>query len=479
MDEKKTKGLGLFALIGLVVSSCIGSGIFALTGQLAEAASPGGALLGWLVAGIGFLTLALSLVNLSKKKPELTGIFQYATEGFGPLAGFVSGWGYWLSDWLGSVAFATMMCQTMGYFFPALVSGNNLPCVIVSSIALWAITFLVIRGVENASFLNAIVMVAKIASISIFIIFALFLFNFGTFTADFWGTLHNNAAAAAGAVASTSSFGGIGQQINACMITMMWVFIGIEGATVMSKRAEKKSDVGKATVIGLICLLVIYVGASILPYGYMSYEEIAQLESPAMLYVFDSMAPGWGGAFISIAIIVSILGSWLSFTILPTETSSEMAHEKLLSGSWGKMNKHNAPQFSLIIVGACIQAMLIIDMISADAYTFAFSFATVTIVFTWILCSAYQMKYSAQTKEWGQFAIGLIATLFLFFGTIISGWTYILLACVGYIPGFFFYVKARKDHNKAISKGEWIGMTVFAILAVVALVCMVMGIITI
>ena len=111
MDEKKTKGLGLFALIGLVVSSCIGSGIFALTGQLAEAASPGGALLGWLVAGIGFLTLALSLVNLSKKKPELTGIFQYATEGFGPLAGFVSGWGYWLSDWVGSVAFATMMCR--------------------------------------------------------------------------------------------------------------------------------------------------------------------------------------------------------------------------------------------------------------------------------------------------------------------------------------------------------------------------------
>ena len=43
-----------------------------------------------------------------------------------------------------------------------------------------------------------------------------------------------------------------------------------------------------------------------------------------MLYAFERMAPGWGGSFISIAIIVCIAGAWLSFTILPTETSSEM-----------------------------------------------------------------------------------------------------------------------------------------------------------
>ena len=37
----------------------------------------------------------------------------------------------------------------------------------------------------------------------------------------------------------------------------------------MSSRARKKSDVGKATVIGLICLLLIYISASVLPYGYL------------------------------------------------------------------------------------------------------------------------------------------------------------------------------------------------------------------
>ena len=32
MEEEK-KGIGLFGLIGLVVSSCLGSGVFALTGH--------------------------------------------------------------------------------------------------------------------------------------------------------------------------------------------------------------------------------------------------------------------------------------------------------------------------------------------------------------------------------------------------------------------------------------------------------------
>ncbi len=478
MEENK-KGIGLFGLIGMVVSSCIGSGVFALTGQLAQVASPGGALVAWLVVGIGFLCLALSLSNLGAKRADVHGIFGYATEGFGPFAGFVSGWGYWLSAWLGNVAFATMMMSTLGYFFPTFLAGNTLPCILVASVFMWLLTLLVIRGVESASFLNAVVMVAKVASIGIFIIFAIFLFNSGVFTADFWGTLYDNAVAAGSMGDDAVELGGIGDQVMNCMIIMMWVFIGIEGAAVMSKRAKKKSEVGKATVIGLICLLVIYICASVLPYGYMPYTEIAALDKPAMLYVFDQMAPGWGGAFISIAIIISVAGSWLSFTMLPAETTSEMAEQKLLPASWGKLNSKNAPQMSLLLVGACTQVFLIITMFSEDAYNFAFSMCTVAIVVTWALASAYQMKLSSQNKEWGQFIVGLIATVFLVVGTIYNGWTFLLLTCVGYIPGFIVYYFARKGQGLKLGKGEIGGIAVISALGVASLVMVATGLIVI
>lgn len=478
MEEKK-KGIGLIGLIGMVISSCIGSGVFAITGQLAGVASPGAVLIAWLIVGVGFLALAFSLNNLTEKRSDLHGIFSYADAGWGPLAGFISGWGYWLSAWLGNVAFATMMMSTIGYFYPAFLPGNTIPCIIIASIVMWALTYLVIRGVESAAFLNAIVMVCKVAAIAVTLIFGIFLFNAGIFTADFWGNVYDNAVAAGQYGPDAAPLGGVGTQIFNCMIIMMWCFVGIEGASVVSSRAARKTDVGKATLIGFICLMLIYVGASVLPYGYMSSTEVAALDYPALVYVFSSMAPGWGGPFISIAIIISILGSWLSFTILPAETTSEMADYKLLPASWGKLNSHNAPSMSLLIVGACTQAFLIVLLFSADAYDFAFSMCTVAIVITWAFAAAYQAKWGVQNKNMVQAAIGFVAVAFQVIGVLFNGWSFLLLTCVGYIPGFFIYVKARKDYGNAITMGEKVCMGVVSALGVLSLVLLAMGVILI
>lgn len=478
MEEKK-KGIGLIGLIGMVISSCIGSGVFAITGQLAGVASPGAVLIAWLIVGVGFLALAFSLNNLTEKRSDLHGIFSYADAGWGPLAGFISGWGYWLSAWLGNVAFATMMMSTIGYFYPAFLPGNTIPCIIIASIVMWALTYLVIRGVESAAFLNAIVMVCKVAAIAVTLIFGIFLFNAGIFTADFWGNVYDNAVAAGQYGPDAVPLGGVGTQIFNCMIIMIWCFVGIEGASVVSSRAARKTDVGKATLIGFICLMLIYVGASVLPYGYMSSTEVAALDYPALVYVFSSMAPGWGGPFISIAIIISILGSWLSFTILPAETTSEMADYKLLPASWGKLNSHNAPSMSLLIVGACTQAFLIVLLFSADAYDFAFSMCTVAIVITWAFAAAYQAKWGVQNKNMVQAAIGFVAVAFQVIGVLFNGWSFLLLTCVGYIPGFFIYVKARKDYGNAITMGEKVCMGVVSALGVLSLVLLAMGVISI
>lgn len=471
---EKVKGVGLFGLIGLVVSSCIGSGVFALTGQLAGAAAPGSALVGWAFCGAGFLFLALSLANLGSKKPEIDGLFQYASEGFGPFAGFISGWGYWLSAWLGNIGFATMVVQVLSSLFPgsfadSLTDPAGIISIVIVSVFLWAITFLVINGVESAAFLNAVVMIVKVASILLFIVFCIFMFNAGVFTEDFWGTMSRNATIMAAANGNPDGLGDLSTQIINCLIAMMWVFIGIEGATVMSKRAERKTDVGKATILGLIILLILYIGASVLPYGVMPYEQLVDAESPATIAVFEHMAPGWGGTFISIAIIISVLGSWLSFTMLPAETSSGMSEDHLLPASWNKMNKKNAPQMALLIVGACTQVFLVVAFAAADAYTFAISMCTVTIMISWALAAAYQVKLGKEMGDVKNMIFGLIAVLFQVVCMVLAGWQFLLLACLGYIPGFFFYAKARKEGGHALTSGEKIGAVVISVIGIISI----------
>ena len=480
------KGVGLFGLIGLVISSCIGSGVFALTGQLANVASPGAAIVAWVVCGLGFLFLALSLANIGGKRPELDGIVAYAEEGFGPFAGFISGWGYWLSAWLGNVGFATMIAQVLGsrYCLGALlpgvfsdpVSGNPaIVGVVVVSALLWAITYLVIRGVESAAFLNAVVMVVKVATILLFIAFSIVSFRAGIFTADFWGTAERNAVLMA--TAGGDGLGSVSNQVTQCILIMMWVFIGIEGASVMSNRARRRSEVGLATILGLVLLLALYVCASVLPYGVMGFEELVQAPKPATITVLETMAPGWGGTFISWAIIISVTGSWLSFTMLPAETSSMLSEHHLLPTSWNKMNEHNAPQMALLIVGALTELFVIVATFSADAYTFAISMCTVTIVITWAFGAAFQVKFSALRREGAQVAIGVLALLFQVVGVLFTGWGYLLLACLGYIPGFVFYAQARREVKLPLTRTEMAIAVVIAILGLVSIPLTAVGII--
>lgn len=440
MDENK-KGLSLVALIALVVSSSIGAGIFALISDVASVAAPGAVIIAWIIVGFGILMLALSLSNLVAKRPDLEGIFAYAEEGFGPFAGFISGWGYWLSAWLGNVAFATVLMSSLGYFFPAFKSGQNFQSIIVASIIAWALTFFVNRGVESAAFLNTIVTVCKLIPLFAFIVIGIFLFKGQMFTAMFWSNIH-----------ASFQFGDVMHQVKSCIMVMMWVFVGVEGAAMMSSRAKKKSDASKATIIGLLSLLLIYVLASLLPYGYMSQAQLANLDQPAMVYLFESMVGPVGGVAISIGLIISIMGAWLSWTMLPAETILLMSKRNLVPKNFGKVNKANAPTFALFMTQALIQIFLFSLLFTSKAYNFAYSLCTAAIVVTYAMVAAYQIKYSWQNRKHQndsgrQLVYGLIALVFEIVGIAIAGIQFVLLCMIAYVPGILFYAKARRENG--------------------------------
>lgn len=462
-------GLGLSALTATVISSSIGGGIFALTSDLAIAASPGPALIAWGIVGFGTLMLALSLNNLVTKRPDLEGIFSYAEEGFGKYTGFVSGWGYWISAWMGNVAFATVMMNAVGYFIPLFNGSNKVPSVIVTSIILWLLTLLVNHGIESAAVINSIITICKLIPLFVFIIIAIVLFKGQVFTADFWGNVHSNLQGGATSASVIS-------QIKHCFIIMMWVFVGIEGATMLSSRAKKKSDAGKATLIGLCGLLFIYVLASVLPYGYLDRQTLAAMNQPAMVYIFKDMVGSWGGAIISIGLIISTLGSWLSWTMLPAETIRLMSKQTLLPKIFSVKNRHGTATFSLITSSALIQFFLLTLLFTNRAYQIAYSMCTVAITICYILVAAYQIKYSWQhIQERGnhvQLLIGIGALLFESIAIYFSGVKYLIFCSIAYIPGSILYLMACKQRTQQsrLSYKEWLGMGLILSCAVIALI---------
>ncbi|TGR61882.1 amino acid permease, partial [Mesorhizobium sp. M2D.F.Ca.ET.223.01.1.1] len=99
------------------------------------------------------------------------------------------------------------------------------------------IHFLVLAGIRQAAVVNTIVTIAKIAPVVLFVGVVAVAFKLNVWTLDFTGL-------------GNASLGTIVAQVKSTMLVTLWVFIGIEGASVFSARAERRKDVATATVLG-------------------------------------------------------------------------------------------------------------------------------------------------------------------------------------------------------------------------------------
>ena len=177
-------GLGLAALTAIVVGSMIGSGIFALPSQMAGVAAPGPLLIGWVITGVGMLMLAFVFQTLASRKPDVDGgVYGYARAGFGNYIGFTSAFGYWMSAWVGNVAYLVLLFSTLGYFFPAFEGGATVPAIIGASVVLWTVHAMTLRGIQTAAFVNVVVTIAKVVPILVFIAIVTVGLKAGVFTA--------------------------------------------------------------------------------------------------------------------------------------------------------------------------------------------------------------------------------------------------------------------------------------------------------
>src|SRR5215510_5943068 len=305
--SERTDKLSLFALTMMVVGSMVGAGIWSLPRAFGTATGVFGAIVAWAIAAGGMYTLARVFQALAERKPDLdAGVYAYAKAGFGDYLGFLSAFGYFISACLGNTFYWVLIKSTLGRFFPIFGNGDTLAAVAVSSICIWAFHFTVLRGVQQAAAINKVVTVAKVVPIILFILILAVSFKGHLFAANFWGGQGMPAS-------------GIFDQVRATMLITTFVFIGIEGASVYSRYAQKRSDVGVATIFGFIGVTALMVLVTLLSYAVLPRAEIAGLQQPSMATVLESVVGHWGLVFISLGVIVSVLGAYLAWQMIAAE----------------------------------------------------------------------------------------------------------------------------------------------------------------
>ncbi|BCJ05377.1 MULTISPECIES: arginine-ornithine antiporter [unclassified Pseudomonas] len=438
--------LKLGALVALVVGSMIGGGIFSLPQNMAASAGVGAVLIGWAITAVGMLTLAFVFQTLANRKPNLDGgVYAYAKAGFGDYMGFSSAWGYWISAWLGNVGYFVLLFSTLGYFFPVFGEGNTPAAVIGASVLLWAVHFLVLRGIKEAAFINLVTTVAKVVPLALFALICLFAFKLDVFTADIWAV-------------GTPDLGSVMNQVRNMMLVTVWVFIGIEGASIFSSRAEKRSDVGKATVIGFVTVLLFLVLVNVLSLGVMTQPELAKLQNPSMAAVLEHVVGHWGAVLISVGLIISLLGALLSWVLLCAEIMFAAAKDHTMPEFLRRENANHVPANALWLTNAMVQIFLVITLFSNSTYLSLIYLATSMILVPYLWSAAYAFLLAWRNETYEQalaerkkdLIIGGIALLYAIWLLYAGGVKYLLLSALLYAPGAILFAKAKREVGQPI-----------------------------
>jgi arginine:ornithine antiporter/lysine permease len=378
--------------------------------------------------------------------------------------GFSSAWGYWISAWLGNVSYFVLLFSTLGYFFPVFGEGNTPAAVIGASVVLWGVHFLVLRGIHEAAFINLVTTVAKMVPLVLFIVIAAVAFKLDVFTSDFWGK-------------GNIELGSVMDQVRNMMLVTVWVFIGIEGASVYSARAAKRSDVGKATVIGFVGVLALLVMVNVLSLGIMSQPELAGLKNPSMAGVLEHVVGHWGAVLIGVGLVVSLAGALLSWTLLCAEILFAGARDHTMPNFLKKENANKVPVNALWLSNGLIQLFLIVTLFSSSTYLSLLYLATSMILVPYFWSAAYALLITVRGESYEQdasernkdLAIAAIAVVYSVWLIYAGGIQYLLLSALLYAPGVLFFAKAKREQGLAvftsIEKMIFAGVVIGALIA--------------
>jgi arginine:ornithine antiporter/lysine permease len=295
---------------------------------------------------------------------------------------------------------------------------------------------------------------------------------------------------------SANFFGGKGyenvglfEQVRATMLVTVFVFLGIEGASVYSRMAKERSHVGKATIFGFVLVTTLLVLVTLLPYAVLERADIAGMRQPSMAAVLEAVVGRWGAIFISVGLLVSVLGAYLAWSLICAEVLFAAGKQNDMPRVFARQNANEVPAPALWLSNIVVQLFVISTYWSTDAFTLMLSMTSVMTLIPFFLVALYAYLLTKRGETYDKdpqdrrtdLVFGTLATIYTAFLLYAAGWKFTVLSGLLYAPGTALYFWTRREQGKPLfdKQWEWIVFIVAVALAAIALHGLATGYITI
>jgi arginine:agmatine antiporter len=337
--------IGGVAATLLIIGNMLGSGIFMLPAILA---SIGGiSLLGWLVAMIGVIALALVFAKLSELVPNGAGPYDYARSAFGNFVAYQTNYAYSIASWIGNVSMISVIIGYLAHLIPFFAI--PLHSLLMQIAIIWGFTWLNIRGARVVSYVQGTSLILALIPILLIITLGWHWFDAHLFFLG-WNVSH------------LSTVDAVDRSFN----NIMWAFIGIESACVSVHLIKNpQRNVPLATIGGVIIATFIYVATCTVIMGIVPNARLVSSSAPfaeALGIVLGSKI----SVLVSICAILNCLGALAGWTMVMGQTAKAAANDGLFPKIFAKTNKHGVPANGLIII-ALIMTIVVLVTVSPTA----------------------------------------------------------------------------------------------------------------
>jgi APA family basic amino acid/polyamine antiporter len=320
--------LGLITCSALVVGNVIGSGFFLSPSALAPYGIA--ALVGWVLMGGVAICLALLFARLAQLLPGAGGPYAFTRRAFGPFAGFIVAWAYWISMWVSQPAIALTFVGYLGTFFP-LLAENKIVSTVTALAAMWAIAALNIRGMGSAGVFENVAVGIKL--IPFFAIGTVGLF--WIHPANFVPALPNNISFPS-ALASS-------------LPLIMFAFLGIESSTVPADNiVDPVRTIPRATILGTLICVFIFLFCTITVMGVVPRSVLVKSSAP-FADAAGTMWGYWARTVVAITVVLSSLAALNGWTLLIGQVPRAAAKDGLFPDVFVKLNKNGVPAWGIMI----------------------------------------------------------------------------------------------------------------------------------
>ncbi|WP_151868360.1 amino acid permease [Acinetobacter soli] len=368
----------------IALGGAVGTGLFLGISQTIKLAGPS-VLLGYAIAGIIAFLIMRHLGEMVVEEP-VSGSFSYfANKYWGPMAGFMSGWNYWVLYVLVSMAELSAIGTFVQFWLPELPTWIT---ALFFFIAINAINLINVRFFGESEFLFSCI---KIIAILSMIFFGLYL-------------LISGDAGPQASVVNLWQFGGFFpngiQGFIMSLAIIMFAFGGLEliGITAAETKNPSKT-IPKAVNQIVYRILIFYIGAIGVLLCLFPWNQLAQGGSPFVL-IFQSLNSHGVANVLNFVVLVAAISVYNSCIYC----NSRMLHGLAMQGNaprvLQRVNHRGIPVYAAGVSASITALCVLINyLMPGKAFQFLMMLVVAALVVNWLMISWTHLKFRKAMQQ--------------------------------------------------------------------------------